>query len=308
MRDWRALTVQEELDTREPAGRAGELGQQALRERSSTSCSRTRAAVAARELGVDQRRGARAHPRRPAGCSRAPASGCRTGVLGGVLPVDPARLARDLGSASSISRAIGRAAAVRRDRGAQPGSPRLQRRRLRASSRRVAGVLGAAGERAGHEDLVRDSEAQFRELADTTPALMWMTDAEGDVTFVNQGWLRFTGGHVRRRRDVRGERPSGRPRGGVRLWDEASSAARGVPLRVPPAPRGLGRVSLGARGRHAALLRRRVRGLRGHGHGHPRAARDGGGAARVRGELPRAGRHGPGDDVDDRRRRPRSRS
>ena len=55
-------------------------------------------------------------------------------------------------------------------------------------------MLGAAGERAGHEDLVRDSEAQFRELADTTPALMWMTDAEGDVTFVNQGWLRFTGG------------------------------------------------------------------------------------------------------------------
>ena len=36
---------------------------------------------------------------------------------------------------------------------------------------------------------MRDSEAQFRELADTTPALMWMTDAEGDVTFVNQGWL-----------------------------------------------------------------------------------------------------------------------
>ena len=78
----------------------------------------------------------------------------------------------------------------------------------------VAGVLGAAGERAGHEDLMRDSEAQFRELADTTPALMWMTDAEGDVTFVNEGWLRFTGGHARRRRDVRGERPPGRPRGG----------------------------------------------------------------------------------------------
>ena len=53
----------------------------------------------------------------------------------------------------------------------------------------MADVLGAASERAGHEDLVRDSEAQFRELADTTPALMWMTDAEGDVTFVNQGWL-----------------------------------------------------------------------------------------------------------------------
>ena len=55
-------------------------------------------------------------------------------------------------------------------------------------------MLGVAGARARHDELVRDSEAQFRELADTTPALMWMTDAEGDVTFVNKAWLRFTGG------------------------------------------------------------------------------------------------------------------
>jgi PAS domain S-box-containing protein len=57
----------------------------------------------------------------------------------------------------------------------------------------LANVLGAALERARHEDEVRDSEARFRELADTAPALMWMTDAEGDVAFVNEGWLRFTG-------------------------------------------------------------------------------------------------------------------
>jgi PAS domain S-box-containing protein len=57
----------------------------------------------------------------------------------------------------------------------------------------LANVVGAAIERSRHEDEVRDSEARFRELADTTPALMWMTDAEGDVTFVNEGWLRFTG-------------------------------------------------------------------------------------------------------------------
>ena len=59
-------------------------------------------------------------------------------------------------------------------------------------------MLGAAVERARHEEVVRDSEARFRELADTTPALMWMTDAEGDVTFVNEGWLRFTGRTCRR--------------------------------------------------------------------------------------------------------------
>lgn len=57
----------------------------------------------------------------------------------------------------------------------------------------IGNVVGAAIERARHEDEVRDSEARFRELADTAPALMWMTDAEGDVTFVNEGWLRFTG-------------------------------------------------------------------------------------------------------------------
>jgi PAS domain S-box-containing protein len=57
----------------------------------------------------------------------------------------------------------------------------------------VANVVGAAAERARTDDVIRDSEARFRELADTTPALMWMTDGEGRVTFVNEGWLRFTG-------------------------------------------------------------------------------------------------------------------
>jgi PAS domain S-box-containing protein len=57
----------------------------------------------------------------------------------------------------------------------------------------LANVVSLAVERARNEELVRDSEARFRELADTTPALMWMTDSEGHVTFVNSGWLRYTG-------------------------------------------------------------------------------------------------------------------
>ena len=57
----------------------------------------------------------------------------------------------------------------------------------------LANVVGAAVERGRADDLVRDSEARFRELADTAPALMWMTDPDGHVTFVNEGWLRFTG-------------------------------------------------------------------------------------------------------------------
>ncbi len=57
----------------------------------------------------------------------------------------------------------------------------------------LANVIGAAVERGRSEERVRDSEARFRDLADTTPALMWTTDAEGHVAFVNEGWLRFTG-------------------------------------------------------------------------------------------------------------------
>ncbi|HEX8665133.1 MAG TPA: PAS domain S-box protein [Beijerinckiaceae bacterium] len=35
------------------------------------------------------------------------------------------------------------------------------------------------------EDALRESEARFRHLADSAPALIWLTDAEGRLTFVN---------------------------------------------------------------------------------------------------------------------------
>ena len=41
------------------------------------------------------------------------------------------------------------------------------------------------------EEWLRDSESHFREVANTAPALMWMTDPRGKVTFVNDGWLRL---------------------------------------------------------------------------------------------------------------------
>jgi PAS domain S-box-containing protein len=41
---------------------------------------------------------------------------------------------------------------------------------------------------------VTTTEPSFRELADTVPALIWTTDEAGRVTFVNDGWLRYTGG------------------------------------------------------------------------------------------------------------------
>jgi GAF domain-containing protein len=57
----------------------------------------------------------------------------------------------------------------------------------------VANVLGAAAERARHEEALRESEAAFRELADTAPVMLWTTDTDGLVTFVNEGWLSWTG-------------------------------------------------------------------------------------------------------------------
>jgi PAS domain S-box-containing protein len=58
------------------------------------------------------------------------------------------------------------------------------------------GYVGTATdihERRQMEDALRESEAGFRELADTAPVMIWTTDEEGLVSFVNEGWLRYTG-------------------------------------------------------------------------------------------------------------------
>jgi PAS domain S-box-containing protein len=218
----RAHRQQEEL--RRTASRQGALatlGQRALAGAELDGLLMEGAAVVARELGVDHV-AVLELTRDSQGMLARAGSGLPDGVLGGVLPPDPSRLARDLGSATSMSATIG---ARGRKFGVIEAHSQAAREFSEDDSRfleSVAGVLGAAVERAGHEDLVRDSEAQFRELADTTPALMWMTDAEGDITFVNQGWLRFTGGTsdagvtfaASAHPDDRDE--------ALRLWEEAS--------------------------------------------------------------------------------------
>jgi len=170
-----------------------ELGQQALSGMRLDDLFDAAAGAVARELGADHVVVLELTRDGQALLARAGA-GLPEGVLGGVLPRDPSRLGSDLESRSSISARIG---AEGRVFGAIEVHSRAAGRFKGDDSaflEAVASLLGAAAERAGHDDLVLDSEAQFRELADTTPALMWMTDAEGDVTFVNQGWLRFTGG------------------------------------------------------------------------------------------------------------------
>jgi PAS domain-containing protein len=125
--------------------------------------------------------------------------GLPEGVLGGVLPPGPGEPPGPSGLRDDLDAASSRQVPIE-TRGRRFGWIEVHSRTAREFSAEedsylasVARVLGAAGARARHDDLVSDSEARFRELANTTPALMWMTDAEGDVTFVNEGWLRFTG-------------------------------------------------------------------------------------------------------------------
>lgn len=43
------------------------------------------------------------------------------------------------------------------------------------------------------ETFLRESEARFRLMADSAPVLIWLADAQGECTFFNQTWLKFTG-------------------------------------------------------------------------------------------------------------------
>lgn len=48
-------------------------------------------------------------------------------------------------------------------------------------------------ERKQAEELLRESEAHFRTMADTAPAMLWITDQSGYCTFLSHGWYQFTG-------------------------------------------------------------------------------------------------------------------
>ena len=54
-------------------------------------------------------------------------------------------------------------------------------------------LAGIAIERKRAEAAIRESEKRFRNLADSVPALMWMSDADGHCIFVNLPWLTYTG-------------------------------------------------------------------------------------------------------------------
>jgi PAS domain S-box-containing protein len=43
------------------------------------------------------------------------------------------------------------------------------------------------------EQSLRESEARFRNMADTAPVMIWISGPDGLATFFNRGWLEFTG-------------------------------------------------------------------------------------------------------------------
>jgi PAS domain S-box-containing protein len=57
----------------------------------------------------------------------------------------------------------------------------------------VAWMTRDVTERKRDEDVLRESERQFRMMADTSPAMLWTTDTDNYCTFLSEPWFAFTG-------------------------------------------------------------------------------------------------------------------
>src|SRR5205814_5219620 len=55
------------------------------------------------------------------------------------------------------------------------------------------GVIRDVTERKLAQEQLQETESRFRNMADVSPVLLWMSEPDGLCTFFNQTWLRFTG-------------------------------------------------------------------------------------------------------------------
>ncbi|HEX9787706.1 MAG TPA: GAF domain-containing protein [Candidatus Binatia bacterium] len=58
---------------------------------------------------------------------------------------------------------------------------------------RMMGVALDITRRKEADEALRRSEAQFREMADSAPVMIWITRADGSSTYLNKQWYEFTG-------------------------------------------------------------------------------------------------------------------
>ena len=57
----------------------------------------------------------------------------------------------------------------------------------------ILGLFSDITERKNAEAALKESEERFRYMANSAPVMLWMTDTEKGITFVNKTWLDFTG-------------------------------------------------------------------------------------------------------------------
>jgi PAS domain S-box-containing protein len=62
---------------------------------------------------------------------------------------------------------------------------------------RLIGTAADIHERKTAELRLQESEERFRNLADNAPVLIWVSDADRNVTYVNRTWLEYTGRHIK---------------------------------------------------------------------------------------------------------------
>jgi len=57
----------------------------------------------------------------------------------------------------------------------------------------ILGLLWQRARKGKAEAVLRESEERFRVMADTTPSLIWMCDPQGNITYLNERRVAFTG-------------------------------------------------------------------------------------------------------------------